>query len=100
MSKLFPRELPNTPRLVAPATGWHLPAKLLKSQSQQPSENTVRNDRDRRWSTFDGLQPGYGIVRAIAIAPDGTVYAGTANADVRPDVADRPGDFLLRLSDQ
>jgi hypothetical protein len=43
----------------------------------------------------------YGSVRAIAVAPDGTVYAGTANADVRPDVADRPErDFLLRLSDQ
>jgi hypothetical protein len=43
----------------------------------------------------------YGSVRAIAVAPDGTVYAGTANADARPDVADRPGrDFLLRLSDQ
>ena len=43
----------------------------------------------------------YGSVRGIAVAPDGRIYAGTANGDAGPKAAGAAsGDFLLRFTGQ
>ena len=84
-----------------PVPGWHGSLFITALSGRQLRRLVVaaRADGARVVHEEPLLQDGYGRLRAVAAAPDGSIYVGTSNKDGRGN-AGAADDMLLRLVPQ